>query len=244
MSSWLGILYFHTIETGRSPLCFSPDLFKRCIAGLHKKGFQTISLLKAVECIKQDSSFPDRSLVITFDDGYESIYEEAFPVLKQYGMTATIFLTVGENDKIMHKIPSFDRRLMLHIDQIREMQRNNIQLGAHTLTHPDLTKITLKRAENEIIKSKAIIENIINSPVHSFAYPYGLFNNEIRSIVKKNFLCACAMDFGLITTKSDIHALERIDSAYFRKSGLFMILMNRFLPLYIMMRRIAFKLNK
>lgn len=66
------------------------------MARLYENGYKTLSLLEAVACVHQGVPFPDRSLVITFDDGYQTVYDEAFPVLQHHDMSATVLLTVGE----------------------------------------------------------------------------------------------------------------------------------------------------
>ena len=96
MSAWLPILTFHAIDDRPSVISLAPEVFRRGMAKLSKNGYRTLSLLETVDCLQRETPFPDRSLVITFDDGFHSVYKEAFPVLQRYGMSATVFLTVGE----------------------------------------------------------------------------------------------------------------------------------------------------
>ena len=92
----LPILTFHAIDDELDVLSFSPRVFRRGMARLREGGYRTVSLLEVVDCLRRGVPFPDRSFVITFDDGYQSVYDEAFPVLQRYGMSATVFLTVGD----------------------------------------------------------------------------------------------------------------------------------------------------
>jgi peptidoglycan/xylan/chitin deacetylase (PgdA/CDA1 family) len=94
MAASLPILTFHAIDPQSSNISFSPLVFRRSMARLHEKGYRTINLLEAVDFLRQGMPFPERSLVITFDDGYQTAYDEPFPILQHYGMTATVFLTV------------------------------------------------------------------------------------------------------------------------------------------------------
>src|SRR5262249_3339422 len=96
MAASFPALTFHTLDDRPSVIAFSPRMFQRGIARLHKRGYRTVSLLEAVDCLRRGTPFPDRSFVITFDDGYQTVYDVAFPVLQRYGMSATVFLTVGE----------------------------------------------------------------------------------------------------------------------------------------------------
>ena len=126
-------------------------------------------------------------MVITFDDGYRSVYEEAFPVLQRYGMSATVFLTVGKANAANSResLPSLKGRSMLSWRCIREMQNHGIVFGAHTMTHPDLTHLPVDEVKQEILASKEIIENALGTTVSTFANPYGRYNDLVREVVKQ-----------------------------------------------------------
>jgi len=235
MPSSLPILTFHSIDLQSSVISFHPNVFKRSIAKIHEYGYHTFRLLDAVGHLRQGKPFPEKSLVITFDDGYHSVFEEAFPILQQYGMSATIFLTVGSkgvlsNDK---RLPSLQGRSMMSWDEIREMLRFGISFGAHTLNHPDLTSLPVERVEEEILDSKSIIEDALSAPVNCFAYPFGGYDERSRKIVKRLFACACTDRFGLVKKGCDPYTLNRIDAYYFRTDRLFDIIFSRFFPSYI-----------
>jgi len=205
------------------------------MAGLHERGFRTLDLLEAVDCLQQGAPLPPRSLVITFDDGYRSVYEQAFPVLEHYGMCATVFLTVGEETSAepTRRLPSLHGRPMLSWSEIREMHSAAIGVGAHTLTHADLTKAPENRIEVEICQSKAIIENALGTPVASFAYPYGRFDQASLAIARQQFACACSDQLGLVGADSDPHTLERVDAYYLRSDWCFDLMITRLFPLYL-----------
>ena len=96
MAASLPALTFHAIDDRSSVISISPQVVRDGIARLHANGYRTLSLLEAVDCLRRSTPFPDLAFVITFDDGYQTVYEEAFPVLQRYGVLATVFLTVGE----------------------------------------------------------------------------------------------------------------------------------------------------
>ena len=210
------------------------------MARLHESEYRTLSLLEAVDCLCRGVAFPDRSFVITFDDGDHSVYKEAFPVLQRYGMSATVFLTIGEKgmSKPDDRLPSLDGRSMLAWREIREMQRWGITFGAHTLTHPDLTRLPFDRVKAEICGSKVIIEDALSVPVPCFAYPYGRYDLRSREVVQQHFASACSDKLGLITRVSDPYILERVDAYYLRSNGLFDVMLTRMFPWYIRARSI------
>ena len=234
------VLTFHAIEDQPSVISFPPQVFERGMAKLNEKGYQTIGLMKVIECLRQKKPFPDRSFTITFDDGYQTVYQEAFPVLQRYGMSATVFLTVGRkgDETAKDHLPSLQGRPMLSWQRIREMQRYGIEFGAHTCAHPDLTRLPLKQVEMEIYDSKAILEDALGAQVASFAYPYGRYDSRIKKIVEKGFVCACSDKLGLVHSHSDPYALERVEMYYFRTPQLFNVIGTKFLPGYLLLRNI------
>ena len=246
MAYSLPILTFHAIDDRPSVISFSPRVFERGIAKLHEHGFRTLSLMEAVHLIRQEKPFPDRSFVITFDDGYQTVFGSAFPVLRQYGMSATVFLTVGEKrpSNPSDRLPSLNGRPMLNWQEIYEMKKWGIDFGSHTLTHPDLTHLPLDRVEIEISDSKAIIGDALNAPVACFAYPNGRYDNRSREIVKKHFACACSDELGLINSGTDLYTLKRIDSYYLRTDRLFNLMMTSLFPWYIRLRSIPREIRR
>ena len=240
MAIWLPILTFHDIDDRSSVISVSPDVFRFSMRRLTKEGYKTIPLSRIVECIRKAEPFPDRAMSITFDDGYRSVYEKALPVLREYGMTATVFLTTGggENQGLQERLPSLGGREMMRWPEIREIEREGIDFGAHTLTHPDLTRLPLKRVHAEVCDSKSRIEDALGCAATAFAYPFGHHNRRVREIVQAHYSCACSARLGVVRRGSDPFALERVDMYYFRTERLFRIMLTRgFLP-YVRLRNI------
>lgn len=246
MSASVPILTFHTIDDHPSVISVSPNVFRRGMARLSESGYRTVSLLEVVNCLFQAVPFPDRSFAITFDDGYQGVYEGAFPVLLRHGMSATVFLTVGEAEMAGpdDRLPSLGGRSMLSWRQIREMHRAGIAFGAHTLTHPDLSRLRCDQVETEVCKSKAIIEDVLGTSVACFAYPYGRYDPRSREIVRRHFACACSDQLGLVTPRSDPYALERVDAYYLRTERLFALLLKRMFPWYLLARGLPRRLRR
>jgi peptidoglycan/xylan/chitin deacetylase (PgdA/CDA1 family) len=232
----LPVLTFHAIDNRNSLISFSPALFERCMRLLYAKGYRTLNLVDVANSLRKGLSFPAHSLVITFDDGYQSVYEHAFPVLQRYHMTATVFLTVGETRA--ERLPSMEGRSMLGWQEIKEMHRAGIVFGAHTMTHPDLTRLPEKLVTSEILSGKAAIEDTLGAPVVTFAYPFGRYDNRCRELVGCHFVCACSDRLGLLQSSSDRFAMERVDAYYFRSETLFRTIGTSVLPWYIQARNI------
>ena len=133
---------------------------------------------------------------------------------------------------------------MLAWQEIRDMRRSGIDFGAHTRTHPDLTRLSLDQVETEICDSKTTIEDALDAEVACFAYPYGRYDRRSREIVRQHFACACSDKLGLIKAHSDLYTLERVDAYYMRTDRSFDLMLTRLFPLYIKTRSIPRRIRR
>jgi peptidoglycan/xylan/chitin deacetylase (PgdA/CDA1 family) len=246
MTSLLPVLTFHALDESGSVISCAPRVFREGMAMLDALGFRTLGLVEAVARLREGEPFPDRTCVLTFDDGFQTVYAEAFPVLQRYAMSATVFLTVGAGDGFGagERLPTFEGRPMLSWPEIREMQRAGIDFGAHTLTHPDLTRLSAERVAIEMAASKARIENELGTPVTSFAYPFGRYDAVSRRLAQQHFICACADTLGLLSRRSDPYALERVDAYYLRTSRLFRLMASGLFPWYVRARNVPRRVRR
>lgn len=133
----------------------------------------------------QAKKLPEKSFCITFDDGFEDNYHNAFPVLQKYNFKATIYLVPNHTHNTWEKFENKQFDALLKQEQILEMQTSGlVEFGSHTLTHTNLSSISLKNAQEEIISSKQEVEKITHIPCHAFAYPYGKYNTILSDFVK------------------------------------------------------------
>ena len=163
------LLYHHVNdqETVMSELTISSAEFARQLHLLHIHGFRTITPAQLGLFMRGEKvELPDKPILITFDDGYADSYYQALPLLKQIDYRATVFM-VGIN---------FDRVNRLSSPQVREMTANNIEIGAHSMTHADLTTLDETALRFEVAGSKQKAEKVIQSNVNFFAYPGGFYN--------------------------------------------------------------------
>ncbi|MBI4753499.1 polysaccharide deacetylase family protein [Candidatus Desantisbacteria bacterium] len=190
------------------------DKFRQQMRLLHLMGFNTISL----DMLASGDNFPRKPIIISFDDGYQDNYLYAFPILKQYGFTATIFLVSGQISGVNQwDILRGEEPLpLVSIDEIQEMAKYGISFGGHTVTHPHLSQLDRDKAFEEIVQCKKELEEIVKQEVTAFCYPYGEFDHEVKQMVKNaGFKCACACD----TEIDDLYELRRIQ--VFPKTDLF-----------------------
>ena len=156
----------------------SPRLFAQQMRFLYENGYRTADLGKALETIKagdQDS----KQVVITFDDGYRDFYTGAFPVLVQYGFTATMFVVA---DFTGEQRVSREGKEYMTWGEVREVLAHGIRIGSHTVTHPELQTLEREQIRFEIRKSKETIEDKLGDSVQSFSYPYA-FPEQNKGVV-------------------------------------------------------------
>lgn len=158
-----------------------PKDFETQMAWFSKHKWHSYTISETVE----NKKLPPKSFCITFDDGYEDNFTNAFPVLRKYGFKATIYLVphYEYNSWENFEEENFDR--LLSQEQIKKMQKSGlIEFGSHTLNHKNLLTISKKEAQKEIEKSKIEVEKIIGQKCKAFAYPYGKYDEVNMQMVQ------------------------------------------------------------
>jgi len=204
------VLMYHSVADNGEFFTVSPESFHWQIKYLKENNFNVIPLAVLLGLIKNKKKIPPKTVILTFDDGYEDNYINVFPILKRFNFPATIFLTTGRigdkkyTNKRNIKLP------MLDWTQIKEMHASGfIDFEPHTVNHPKLTKINLGQAEEEIISSKEAIEKGLDKKCDFFAYPYGLYNKEIERVVSKNFSVVLTVRQGFVSRRDNLLNLAR-----------------------------------
>jgi peptidoglycan/xylan/chitin deacetylase (PgdA/CDA1 family) len=118
------------------------------------------------------------------------------------------------------------------------------EIGAHTLTHPDLTRLPPDRVRQEILESKARIEDGIGAPVSSFAYPFGRFDDRSVAVVTEHFCCACSDFLGVATRRSNPFLLPRVDAYYLRSRFAFTAVGAGWFPWVLRLRNVPRRMRR
>lgn len=211
------ILTYHGLDAQPSPLLISPARFESHLAALADSGRKTLPLGEVLDVLRRGEPLPANTVVITFDDGYESVYREAWPRLRAFGFQATIFLITdycGRDNRWPGQPAWVPTRPLLTWAQVETMSAEGCEFGAHTRTHPSLLSLPLAQAEDEIVASQQAVHEHAGQPVRAFAYPYGAVNAEVHNIVRRRFDGATSTRLGLVQSDSDRYDLERIDAYY------------------------------
>ncbi|WP_081923290.1 polysaccharide deacetylase family protein [Clostridium amazonitimonense] len=171
------VLMYHSVkEKKTSEVVLTKKTFDKQLKYLKTNGFKTLTLDELYDYIKNGKEIPRKSVVLTFDDGYKDNYEIVYPLLKQYGFKATIFVQTNKIDKDKH---------FLTTEQIKELAKSGIEIGSHTVSHKDLATLSYEDQYKELADSKATLEKIIDKPVKYLAYPYGSCNEDSKKICKE-----------------------------------------------------------
>jgi peptidoglycan/xylan/chitin deacetylase (PgdA/CDA1 family) len=180
------ILYYHRVAEGIPPKRgVSPSVFKAQVNYLRRSKYHGIGFEDLANHLQSGTPLPPRPVIITFDDGYRDAFTLAFPMLKEAGFTATIFMVSGFIGKESHWEESQENvSPLLTRENILTLSAAGFQFGGHTRTHKNLTAISPEEAQYEMEMGKRDLEELLQKPVHSFAYPYGNFNEPIVGLVK------------------------------------------------------------
>ncbi len=189
----LRIVYYHRIDEEQHRSCVAPSAFAEQMRLLRTEGFRVLPLAAVSEHLAAGRSFPERSVAVTFDDGFADNHRNALPVLVREGIPATVFLATGYVGT--DELPVVrDRRGLRPLDwaQVEEMSREGVEMGAHTVTHPELPGLSDEDLRREIRGSKEAIEQRLGRPVSSFCYPRGRFDDRVeRAVAGAGFALAC-----------------------------------------------------
>ena len=174
-----------------------PAIFSEQMRWLRSEGYRSLDLPGAWAALASGADLSN-SVVLTFDDGYRDFYTEAMDVLKQCGFTATIFLATDRIRQNSARIAGAD---YLTWGEVRELHREGIRFGSHTVTHADLRSLEPEDLEFELGQSKEIIEQNLGVAIDSFSYPFS-FPEEDKNLVRflEDLLENFGFDYGVTTT--------------------------------------------
>jgi len=211
------IITYHAVGDGPFPLWTSSKLFETHLDAFSKLGYETVSLARVAESLTAAQALPENAIVLTFDDGYDSVYREAFPRLCAKNFTATIFIVSGYCGGF-NQWPTQRRSVpiapLLNWDRVSELVGAGWELGVHTDSHAPLGTLPRGEAEAEILKSKEKLEKRVGRPASVFAFPYGDFSASILRFVQRSFVGAAGTRLGFVQANSNPFMLPRIDACY------------------------------
>ena len=200
------ILMYHSVEYVKSQpnnnLRVPKEKFREQMKFLKDNGYTTLSMSELYAFFKDNLQVPEKSVVLTFDDGYEDNYNNAFSVLKEFGLKATVFVVtdwVETNNSYMTVL------------QLKDMDANGFEVQCHTLAHKELNKLTYERQLKDLKESKEFLERNLNKKITTICYPLGKFNkNTAKAAEDAGYLMGMKMVGGWANKNNGMYTINRV----------------------------------
>ena len=212
------VLMYHSISSPvpehESGFVCAKKKFDAHIKALIKKGFYFASIDEVQLHILDKKQLPEKSVLITFDDGYMDNYTNAFPILKKYNIPAIIFLVAGLIGKTNQWLSGkqWTTRKLLTWEQIEEMMNNGVSFGCHSLTHKRLTELNYEEQKKELTESKLLLEDHLGRVINFVAYPYGIYDKNTLNLVKETgYLLGFSTHSGFNSQSVDPLIIRRLE---------------------------------
>ena len=198
------ILLYHHIEDNPTASRYSVSItdFHSQMKALYDSGYKTIPISLFLDALLKGADLPEKAVVITFDDGHQSVYDNAFPIMQAFGFTGVAYVVANR----INDIPDF-----LNIATLKEMIAAGWEVGSHSYTHVDLT-VNHQRVSQEIAYSKIDLEKALSIKVQTFAYPFGLMDSYLAQKVSQyGYRAGMGLGTRKTHTVSNLFYLDRIE---------------------------------
>lgn len=194
------LLYHHINSNGSDSRYYvEPAMFEQQMRWLYEHGYQTITVTELVRVIREGGVIPARPVIITFDDGNLDVYQNAFPVMQEYGFVG-VFYIVG------NRLTAQD---FVTAEQLLEMVASGWEIGSHSATHANLVE-RHDLVKSEAYDSKSNLESALGIPINTFAYPFGRTDELVTDhIFSYGYLGAVGLGTSCTHTKNTLYYLSR-----------------------------------
>lgn len=204
------VLLYHSISNDNSPMSLNINFFENQMRYLKNNGFETVDFNEIDPNLKSK-----KQIIITFDDGYKDILNNALPILKKYNFKATSFFVtnlIGQNNSWDVKKKSYKKKEIMNPSDILQWISSGMHIGSHSHNHVDLTKISEEKLLYELEFSKKFLEDKFNNKNNIFCYPYGKVNENVHYHTKKFYSKAVTTNRSRYSLKRhNTHLIPRID---------------------------------
>jgi peptidoglycan/xylan/chitin deacetylase (PgdA/CDA1 family) len=192
----------------------SPARFERQVDWLRRLGYQSVSVAQVARALQGREGLPRRAVAFTFDDGWLDVFANAFPLLRDAGFTATVFLVgqaLGQRGIAFAESRNQAVERLMSVDQVRQLADAGWEIGAHSNTHIHLTRVSEDEARRDIDAGRQAIEAKIGVKPTVFAYPYGDVHGGLARVVEAlGFDAACSTVPGRVHRPEERFVLRRV----------------------------------
>ena len=200
------LMYHHVGETPpdadrlRRNLTVSTADFEAQISYLQQAGYSPVSGAQLFKALYYNKPLPPKPVLLTFDDGYLDNYTVAAPILHKFGFTGTFYLVTGQVGSGEY----------MSWEQVAGLARLGMDIGSHTVSHPDLTTLSPEDLSRELKESAAAIRSRLGHPVYWFCYPTGRYDDDVKAAAREaGYLLAVTTDWGESQSSADPLGLKR-----------------------------------
>jgi peptidoglycan/xylan/chitin deacetylase (PgdA/CDA1 family) len=217
IAAGIKVLMYHNIPVRKSnkkemQFAVQESSFRRQLELLERWNYTSITFEDLSLCLDDELVLPRKPVILTFDDAYADVYDVAFPLLREFGMKAVVFVLADRSIRTNAWDHDLGTEFPLVTDaQILEMKAAGFEIGSHTIHHPRLTSLGDKEAREEIIRSRIMLEILLNDQVRSISYPFGIVNDRVKQhVVEAGYLYGCGSWSGPALFGRDLFEIRRI----------------------------------
>ncbi len=210
------ILMYHRVGDNSAERRFTvpTTLFEQQMRSVKYLSYRVVGLDEVTAALEGKTVLAAKSVAITFDDGFQDTFENAAPVLRGLGYTATFFLVselMGTSNTWMER-EGYPSAHLMNWTSAKELLKHGFAVGSHSRTHPSLTQLDDTSISDEVEGSRRDFEDRLGAPIRHFAYPYGHYDDRVRNAVHRcGYTAACSTHSGFNNVTTDRYGLRRLD---------------------------------
>ncbi|MEA4901630.1 polysaccharide deacetylase family protein [Desulfitobacterium sp.] len=195
------VLMYHSISTiPGNTLGVPVKQFTEEMEWLHRQNYHSLSLEEFYQALANGTPVPEKPILLTFDDGYSDNYNDAWPILRQYGFRATFFITTNSVG------PG-----MMNWDQLNDLARQGNSIGSHTVNHLDLATLSDKQQKSELTNSKQELEKNLGISEIALCFPSGRYNKTTLDLMPElGYKLGFTTQPGKVHLGDDLLTLKRV----------------------------------
>ncbi|CAN5407688.1 polysaccharide deacetylase family protein [soil metagenome] len=212
------ILTYHSIDVTGSPISVDPETFRRQVRWLAGSGVRVVGVEELLRLPPEAEA-----LALTFDDGFANFARLAWPLLRDHGMPATLFVATdfvgGSNSWSVSRGLAVPRLPLLDWPELGRLAEEGVTLGSHSRSHPDLRALPAAALREEVDGSARKLEAETGRAPAGFAYPYGHYDPATVEAVRRHYRWACTVELRMLGARENPWLSPRLDAYYLRSPG-------------------------
>lgn len=214
------VITYHAIGPGPAPLFVGPDLLREHLDRVEQSG-ATVLTVRELGSALEYGTLPARAVVLTFDDGFAGVAEQAGPLLAERGMRGTVFVVagaIGGTNAWPTQPLAAPRAPLADVEQLKALAAVGWEVGSHGTEHAPLSRADRYTAHREVAESRIVLEQTLQVTVSSYALPYGdPPGPPARELLRSTYSTTSTTRLGLVDAATDAWKIPRVDAHYLRQ---------------------------